>query len=337
MLLCPLIGPFNPEFDVVGDGFEFRTIGPDSMAGLDGLLRALEHLLDAANREKIHTIVLPELMICATARQFIVEYLQGNLFTPYPHAVLAGSFHVWKDKDLNIKQYVANESILLDHRGETLMSHEKRGPFSVPTAYGKSPSKFFPAPKPVSPQASKLRESIRHKAKLEVLETALGRIAIVICADLIGEDNSARRMIESVSPDLLLIPSLSLETRQFVPELERLSKFGVTCAYVNAHCSLEDKLQKTNEPKELLAAVYWGLFAPKGSPAHQIRWFSGDTEPEVRHLNAAQGPKDWQPVSRASADTGEARILEDDGQVLGLLVDLRPQTAWNPKQKANRK
>jgi len=186
--LCPLLASAYPQFEVDTAGQFFRALGPNSLVGKKHLMPHLDEVIQAATRNDVHLIVLPELMIGGEARQSLAKLMRERQ-GPRPYGVIAGSFHVWPQNQDSKSSPPANESWFLGTAGQALLKHQKRGKFRLTPHQVQGLKKYFPnRPASFSEHVDEVIEWIDHGPEIEVLETTLGRMVVVICADCIAPD-----------------------------------------------------------------------------------------------------------------------------------------------------
>jgi predicted amidohydrolase len=266
--LCPLTGSTGPRFRVTGDRFvacpEHAPVGAERLATV----------LAAAAEEQIGLLLLPELHV--RPEELVGIESAGAVLT------VAGSFHV---QDGGVR----NRAPVLVDGGHRLWEHDKRGYFRVRRADAERPP-FEPA----SGIAEEVYEGIVGGGALTVLDTSLGRLAAVICADAL-EPTGYVRAIEDARPDFVLVVSYSPETHGFERRAEEWERLGISTLYVNAASG------------RALRGMCW--LAVRGSAAHpptRIRWADGGLEV-------------WRPRVGWNADTDGVAWLHPE---LGLVVDL---------------
>ncbi|MES2642872.1 MAG: hypothetical protein V4850_25535 [Myxococcota bacterium] len=212
-----------------------------------------------------------------------------------PALIVAGSFHVEAAG-------LRNRAPVLVEGGHRLWAHDKRGFFRVVRAVA-SAAPFEGA----SLVAEEVCEGIVGGGALTVLDTSLGRFAVVICADVLDADGYVRA-VEDARPELLLIVSMSPDTRPFEAFAERLERQGISTLYVNA------------APAPALLALCWlALHGSADHPPTRVRWPAGGA------MEAWDRKRKWKaaPASVAWLDP-----------VLGLVVDLGAMTRdGNPSEE----
>jgi len=349
--LCPLESAWYPLFELSPDSQFFRALGPDSFQDPEGFHTYLETLVQAAVEEEVHLLVLPELMVDRAARKHLVSLMKrrpirrGKAVPPY--GLVAGSFHTWEDGADPKVHEPANRSHLLDSRGETLLTHDKRGKFRLTPHQLKAAARFFPNLPPSLPlEISEIQEGIRHGPTVQVLDTRLGRLALAICADCIAPDlTNLESVLIGLRPDLLLIVSMTDETEKFEGMMGPMAERGIASVFVNAR-SLWEKPPR-NRP--VLAAANLALAEPEGAPSTRARWCLGAEEPEVRYYQPTdlapradsaekEEKRDWRPLSQAEKELGETSVrwLKRDGLDLALVIDLGPHWAWSKHGQSDR-
>lgn len=324
--LCPLIGPFSPRFELTADSHRFQGLhvfdqDPDPECGCNDHLRAL---VRQANAQNIQVLLFPELMVDLNGRASTFRALAslGTDAPPEPYGIVAGSFHIPGEEGT----LPANESVLVDRQGRTLLRHHKRGRFRLTGLQATQASKLFTNfPLKFPREIKEVVEEIDARLPVQVLETSLGRMMIAICADCIAPDaTNLSEIIHRLRPDLLFLVSMSPKTEPFEGVFKDLAGRGISVFFVNAHSILSGS--QTAPP--LLAAAHLALFEPAGAPPTRIQWRLGDHRPEVRYF-APRDPKlrDWHVPKEPAATTG-VDLLELQGGPVGLVIDLGPHFRW---------
>ena len=280
--LCPLLGDFHPVFEIERSGRDFTTC---RRAGIHNCVSMQEHLtgiLEAASEGGVHLLVFPELCVDKSMRDHIRNWLFGHnrkrlrdLRSVTLQGIIAGSFHVWRTANPN-RPY--NETVLLDQKGKNLMQHEKRGKFRIRRDQVNSAPQFF-IHRPKTLQGE-IEEKIQYGNHFQILETALGRLAVVICADVLEADPYGYQpLIERLHPDLLFIISMSAETERFESFFRRMAEHGIGTLFVNAACICDP------QKSPILAAANLALFEPAGAPPSCLRWvWSKSAEDQAEFL-----------------------------------------------------
>ncbi len=127
--LCPLRGPFHPQFQIHPEkGDSFRAVPQAGIYGADRLHRRLAEICSAAARQEVHLLVFPELTVDPHSRRFLSRLLRES-GSRFPYAVIAGSFHVWPQEASTDWPGVrpCNESVILDQRGAELLAPPQAG------------------------------------------------------------------------------------------------------------------------------------------------------------------------------------------------------------------
>lgn len=327
--LCPLDRDFHPRFEVDPGGQLFRARRPPhSMAGREALHAHLGALVAAARQEEIHLLVLPELTVDPQALEHLRHLLRSG-GSRYPYGVVAGSFHVWPDG----RPLPVNESVLLDQRGELLLRHRKRGYFRILKQHLEKLSHLFGPDLP--PLAPKVREDIEYGATLSVLETSLGSLALLICADASerNPEHSFLNVVERLRPDLLIVISMSAETGPFEDLLESLQRSRIGTLYVNAHCLCHLTHAPDKKAVPLMAGFDLALCEPGRAAPTRFRWRYGGDSAECRyHRPADDADRDWRP-SLAGLEQSLAFLWKKDGEPLGLVLDLGAYRGWFPEEQ----
>ncbi|NJL27357.1 MAG: hypothetical protein HC897_05420 [Thermoanaerobaculia bacterium] len=271
--LCPLVGKAHPAFDLtMGDrGFRACVHLPMIEPAGHAVREQLELILGLAVQEGVHLLVFPELTVDVATREWLTETLKGRKRSDLPLGVVAGSFHV--ERATSDRPY--NESRFVDGRGWELLEHQKRGRFRVTRKQvGKLLDRgFFCDVGGLRARLSQLpvviEEHIEPGTRLELLEAAIGQMAVLICADAI-DDVSRHQLRDAVAhlrPDFLFLPAMSPKTALFDELTASMERRGVSTFFVNAHCLC---------PRgQTLAAVCLSLFRGKDDPPTRVRWRQG--------------------------------------------------------------
>jgi predicted amidohydrolase len=310
--LCPLRGDFHPLFEVWPEGHLFRAAEP-GMVEPDALAAHLKKLVTAAADQDVQLLILPELSVDPVARGILRSLLAEFRSSLAPYGVIAGSFHVQEGGDDAPR---INESVFLARAGDPLSAHRKRGRFRVPESFLKAAPKFFSR---IHPQpAAEIFEDIQDGSELHIIETSLGRLAWLICADgIAADDKGYLQVVRRLRPDLLFVISMSAETEPFEKFFKEMNEHWIGTIFVNAHCICD-----FSKCPPLLAYGDLALFELEKTPPTRVRWKHKQKEPECIYYSSSGGGKlDWRPLNEAVGETGVSWLKLED-EVLGLVVDL---------------
>lgn len=278
---CPLLDAAGPRFTSTGNRFLARLDHPPIDTA------ALTNLLTQADKHKISILLLPELHLRPQDVQQIRDALEDH---PHLLLVAAGSFHVERNAE------TWNLAPLLGWPGDTLWEHKKKGLFRLTRAQLDHLPPGAIEPLPTGLEAL---EAISLGTTLQFLDTHLGRIAILICADCL-DPHAYQQAVRDVKPDLLFVVSLSVETAPFETRADEWATLGISTFYVNAGYI---------QPK-LHAFANLALVTPAHLPAPKVRWLADGTI-EVWHPH--RKPKKGPPLDQDSAHIDP---------ILGLVLDL---------------
>jgi hypothetical protein len=224
---------------------------------------------------------------------------------------VAGSFHEWPGGTTSAEVLPYNEARLLDHTGQTLLKHQKKKGFRIHRSY--VTPQFFPGflPEQLPSGVSEVFEGIEDGSALAVLDTTLGRLALLICFDAIAADPEGgyEHLVQCLRPDLLLVVSMSPKTAPFEAFFNRMSEHWIGTLFVNAHCLCR--------PSEILASSNLALFELQGAPPTRAHWRKGEKAACAYFKPPAPGP------------TGVA-----EHPLLGLVIDLGVH--WEHRRRRNR-
>lgn len=253
--LAPLAGAHRPVFRLSADGFHVDR--DDPFRGSQTLLDRIEEALTLAEAEPIHLLVLPELLVPPVGLKRLKAHLSDAL---YPLGVAAGSFHVWGDDH----PLPYNALDLLIPGGDVLWTHRKRGRFSLPRSEFVSAAVHADGASPRAPDGD-VPELIAHGDQVHFLDTSLGRVATLICADLIDRpEDGFRSIVDEIAPDLLVVVAMTPEHGLFERAADDLAAAGIATVVVNAAQVCPD-----DEPLAFIRLPYIEL--PE-SPPVKVSW-----------------------------------------------------------------
>jgi predicted amidohydrolase len=329
--LCSLRGAWRPQFDLLEDdeGRETRFVARQHILEEkpEALGKHLDQILQEVLRESIHILAFPELSIDEGTRELLREKLRKLRPRNPLLAVFAGTFHIRPKK----KEYPHkgtdpyNEAVVWNGLGEPLWTQYKRGAFRLQPHQVKE--EFFPSLKesPRKYPGLSAVEGIRQGAELVVVDSDLGRLTVLICADALEPGPGYKEVLDRVRPDLALILAMSEKTSGFDQERERLVQQDIGSLFVNAACVCK-------EGESDLAFIDLSIHEDTNLPPTRWRWLLGSAEPEwyrnrgpKSHANRAlsnafgrEKEDRWHPSSEWKGRP-PVRLL---GNGAGLILDL---------------
>jgi hypothetical protein len=171
----------------------FTVRDPSDSRLLPALTGVMDQLTDGTSTGKVQAvkvIVLPELTQSANGEVALTAYLSNIRFeNRRPWLVVAGSRH---EEDATVPESGPrhwNVAQVLNGRGEPLWRHRKLKPASF------------------REQGEPGDEAIRTDGHLTISDSGLGRVAVLICADL--ESAGVLEAIGDLEVDLLLVPTMN--------------------------------------------------------------------------------------------------------------------------------
>jgi len=216
---------------------------------------------------KPRLVVLPELtspedLVLPPAKQWCVDNLGRSL-------VFAGSFHTWDGPGAPF-----NQMPVVDEVG-VRFHHRKRGFFKINhQKLTQLPGweDVFHLP---SSDAHRRRyvEDIRHGGEVLWVESELGRVAGIVCADGL-QPTDLLDTVMKIRPDILIVALMSMKTAPFHQLSDRLTARGIGLAFVNARC-----ICPTGETLAMLRLLFPAP-PPGGGVSGYLRWIQGDAGPE---------------------------------------------------------
>lgn len=302
------------------------------------LLEHLEAICKAAREEEVHLLVFPELTVDAEALRHVSEILRKTRGL-HPYGVIAGSFHSWAGERKAADDWNGplphNELVLLDDTGARLATHRKRGRFRIFSKFLKQLSVLFPGtPADSNGRPLEIFEGIEYGAELQILDTTLGRIAFLICADAIApDDRGYLPLVRRLRPDLLIVVAMSHQTEPFDAFAEDMSGHWIGTLVVNAFCICQATESLSTSPRNL-AQFDLALFERKDSAPTRVRWCYGGREAECRYFKSADGNKEWQTALPPTGVSWLGGLDKKLGLVLNLGLHIPPDS--NSKKTKNR-
>lgn len=316
--LCPLSCGSHPQFRLNSEGTHFTALPSQAIVRPEQLINHLDAVLEASRKAGVHLVVFPELTIDPPALRHLEGYLRSRE-SDWLRGLVPGSFHFWLELEAGEQALPVNRSRLHGPGGLSLLEHLKRGLFELPASQVPN-SPFFPGNH--EPKASKLVELIRRGHELQVLETALGTVVLLICADATYPDAQGMfRRVLDLAPDLVVVVSMSPETRQFEEKLRELADHWIGSLLVNAGCLCDVAGGKAGGADLVLAACDLALLASSSRPNHRWRWRAGTNYFEEFDFHAADKDKPWRKPNQPDQHGGVVSFLGEDS-CLGMVVDL---------------
>ncbi|MFO1433407.1 MAG: nitrilase-related carbon-nitrogen hydrolase [Candidatus Competibacteraceae bacterium] len=315
--LCPLLGDFHPLFEIEASGRYFTTCRNSGIHNCASMQEHLTRILEAASQGGAQLLVFPELCIDESMREHIRKWLRDHRNLTL-QGIIAGSFHVWKTANSGLPY---NETVLLDHKGAALLYHQKRGRFRIRRDQVKSALQFFRhLPDNLDNLKGEIQENILSGKCFQILETALGRLAVVICADVLEADAYGfQQMLERLHPDLLFIISMSNETKEFEDFFQRIAKHGIGTLFVNAACICDPRTSP------ILAAANLALFEPAGAPPSYLRWLWDESveDPTKFQVQRYDHRRESWELVEFTEEEGVSWLGDSGGLVINLGVQWR--------------
>lgn len=244
-------------------------------AGVEvGLQEAIRRARAAAEPQ---LIVFPELMVDLAARVGVQRAVREGgapvlaLFAGSAHVTLAGARR-------------ASQALVLDGAGVPWWAHHKRGSYRC---VGRSilearrlERMFKPQEVQVDPAAD-YHEAFAAGTSLRFCDSALGRLVVVICADLLDGaawDDAIRRL----EPDFLVVVSMSDRAGRFLERAKMLAEDRrISTLYVNAACEARVVEGAGSPPdRDVLAFAHLAIDERPGFPS-RVCWRLG------------RGPEQW--------------------------------------------
>lgn len=235
-----LKGDFHTCFEHIqqpnSTALEFRA---SNIAGRKAYEDRITAVIQCAIKEKTDIVILPELTVDQEGRKLIARLLREgfNRDNPSVKMVVAGSYHVCvSEADA---QFV-NRCVVFDGYGEELpWRHDKMIPYKMRASDAQKLSLFPNFPAGIPPQ-TELWEGITPGSQLQLVDTPLGRIGIMICVDFLSEQaDLCHRLAIDARCDLLFVPSMTYQTADFENAARTFSRNALAASFIaNAACIL---------------------------------------------------------------------------------------------------
>ena len=337
--LCPLLRNCHPVFAIESNSFAIDRRTP--FHNPEQLMRHLDAILECAAAQEIHLLVLPELAVPTSVspddpaaaiydvRGHLVRKLRESADhanpSPYPYGVIAGSFHTWRKED----SAPVNESVFVNRVGASMLQHYKRGRFRVtPKQVAAAQGLFSSIPGDLERRTEEILEGIRYGDELQFFDAGIGRLAVLICADVIAADaNGYLNVVERLRPDLVFIVAMTPETADFEAVADILATHEIGTIFVNARCVVQSR------GESCLAFGNLALFesARNTAPPSRLRWSmapahsangSGAVIDQLQYFEWSRAARGWNNVPVGNEARYGASWLEIGGAKAGLVVDL---------------
>jgi hypothetical protein len=140
-----------------------------------------------------------------------------------------------------------------DGRGQPLWAQRKQGPFRLEPWQLAHPETepFFPGIKSMKDKKQlpdkQVIEGIRRGGELAVVETALGRVALLICADALEPEQGYVELAGRVQADLVFIVAMTPKTAQFDKARSHFVEQNIGVVFVNTACTCRPGRRHTGE------------------------------------------------------------------------------------------
>ncbi|MDP2316627.1 MAG: hypothetical protein Q8P41_27280 [Pseudomonadota bacterium] len=236
VVLHPLTEGLWPWFHLVDAGGRWVVdVHGDRYNDVTALEGALTSAVAGARQSADpQLLVFPELMVDERARPGVrtaVRATGGPVF-----GVVAGSAHMTLGDGRRVSQ-----ALVLDRDGEPWWAHHKRGSFRCVgkhiVASRTAGRMFVPQDVPVDEEAP-YHEAFVEGTCLRFCDSSLGRIVVLVCADLLDEQ-AWSRAIDRLEPDFLVVVSMSEHAAPFLERAKVLAEGRrVSTLYVNASCDV---------------------------------------------------------------------------------------------------
>jgi hypothetical protein len=175
---------------------------------------------------------------------------------------------------------------------------------------------FFPDDLDVHALADEVSEHLENGRDIAVCDGGIGRLVMVVCADVLQPGSYAEVVKTTIRPDFLFVVSMSSDTRGFVAEAEAMLRSQVSTFYVNARCVCDPRpvprAQEVTDPPDLAFALL--ALREDGELPTRIGLYAGESVPRVYDLKR----KVWKPMSG-----GGAAVLSSGGLVVDVGAHFR--------------
>jgi predicted amidohydrolase len=211
--LAIAISPICCSFDYSFESFRSNGTVPYVFSGINNkekikpfIDRALNQCLD----ENVAIVVFPELTIDSNLRKYIADWLRLNNSEQRILMVIAGSFHFPVNGENGTDGKYVNSSVAFAYDGQELWKQEKMHPFKLTEQEIKKMfenSKNGRFKEMFNKDDTEGRERIEISDTLEVIESSIGRMATLICLDLIVKEKGL--LVVNPGINMIFAPTMS--------------------------------------------------------------------------------------------------------------------------------
>ena len=213
----------------------------------------IQELFDELKEEEVDLVLLPELMVASPTLEQIKDILKQQSYSSHIiKGVVAGSFHHYEP--VEGESPLVNQAEFLNQYGDSVSVHLKTYQFHMALSdferFSETDKQHITSKPPkenklvTSRDQNKVFEYIRKGNCLNVLETSLGRLSFVICADAIHNPQLIK-LCRVARLDALFILAMSSKTSKFdsVQQAD-FDAYGINGFFVNTspYCGPNENL-----------------------------------------------------------------------------------------------
>jgi len=210
--VAPITCNFRYSFKGFRHGNEVSYVF-ESIKNRDQITRYIERILEKCRDNDVHIVVFPELTIDEDLRWLISKWLKKNNKDKKIIMVVAGSFHILKDKqkDRKFDKY-ENSSIVYRFDGVELWKQVKMNRFQmdqgdIKRTRDSDKKGYVEFKKLFKDTDSKAREKIDISDTLIIKDSAIGRMAVTICLDHFVKEKD--ELLSNPQVNLIFVPAMS--------------------------------------------------------------------------------------------------------------------------------
>jgi predicted amidohydrolase len=175
----------------------------------------ITHILNRCLEEKVHILVLPELTIDEKLRGHISTWLRQNNTEKTIIMVVAGSYHILKDKR---EDKYENSSVVYRYDGVEIWKQEKMNQFQMDEddikKFRTSTERGFKELRTLfKPTDKRAWENIEPSNILLLHDSVIGRMAVAICLDFLVYEKG--KLLIEPHVNLIFVPSMSPTLKRF--------------------------------------------------------------------------------------------------------------------------
>jgi len=223
----------------------------DEIKNRQEIIRIIDALLRRCIQEDLHIVVFPELAIDGQMREYISDWLKINNTDGKIIMVIAGSYHMLKDKR---EETYENNCIVYRFDGNELWVQKKMNRFQlveddIKEVISGTEKGFQEFKKLFKETDRRGYEHIEISDTLVLYDSPIGRMAVTICLDFIVKENV--RLLIDPQVNIIFLPAMSLTLEKMRIANVSMGNFGDASVFCANNCWIITGGEKGNfKPKQ---------------------------------------------------------------------------------------